>query len=296
MQQKWIKKGLLLKPDLKVEWMSKHLGPTFVLSRKNRYLDIFFSARNKKNISSIGMFTFDTKLKKKTNCKKIFSTSKSKLPDQHGVSYPVIYDFNKKSYLFYVGWKKNKKYKFENNLLLAVKKNNEFNRVKKIIDSKSSPFGSGSCYILKKDNMFYMWFTSFIKRNNKKKNNLNYEYVIKLAKSSDLINWKVKPGVSINFNSKKENAISKPSIIVKNSKYHMWYCYRGKNYKIGYAISTNGIKWQRRDKNVKFIGKDYKWDSNEKCYPSVINVGKKLYMIYSGNNYGKSGIGYSILK
>ena len=33
-----------------------------------------------------------------------------------------------------------------------------------------------------------MWFTSFIKRKLKKKNNLNYEYLIKLAKSKDLIN------------------------------------------------------------------------------------------------------------
>ena len=104
MQQKWLKKGLLIKKKSKVKWMSKHLGPTFLVSRKNRYLDIFFSARNKKNISSIGMFTFDTKLKKKSNCRKIFSTTKSKLPDQHGV-YPVIYNFNKKLYLFYVGWK-----------------------------------------------------------------------------------------------------------------------------------------------------------------------------------------------
>ena len=82
----------------------------------------------------------------------------------------------------------------------------------------------------------------------KKKNNLNYKYVNKLAKSSDLINWKVEPGTSINFKSKEENAISKPSIIFKNGKYYMWYCYRGKNYNIGYAISKDGTKWVRKDK------------------------------------------------
>ena len=106
MQQNWIKKGLLLVPDSNVEWMSSSIGPTFALSRNNRYIDIFFSARNKKNISSIGKFIFDTKLNKKTNCKKIFSVTKSNLPDQHGVSYPVIHDFNGNLYLFYVGWKK----------------------------------------------------------------------------------------------------------------------------------------------------------------------------------------------
>ena len=48
--------------------------------------------------------------------------------------------------------------------------------------------------------------------------------------------------------------------------------------------------------SLKFIGKNYNWDNLEKCYPSVVNIGGKIYMIYSGNNYGKTGIGYSVLK
>tara|TARA_X000000368_G_C22999010_1_gene698085 strand:+ start:364 stop:1254 length:891 start_codon:yes stop_codon:yes gene_type:complete len=296
MQQNWIKKGLLLKRNQKIEWMSHHLGPTFAVSRKDRFIDIFFSARNKENISSIGKFTFDTKLKIKTKCKKIFAFSKSNLPDQHGVSYPVIYNQNNKTYLYYVGWKKNEKYKFENNLLLAVKKNKKFIRLKKIFNSKLSPFGSGSCFIIKKKNIFYMWFTSFIKKNTKMKNNLNYEYLIKLAKSRNLINWKINTRNCINFKSKQENAISKPSVIFKDKQYHMWYCYRGRKYKIGYASSKDGLIWTRKDHKIKFIGKNYNWDNLEKCYPSIVNIRKKIYMIYSGNNYGKNGIGYSILK
>ena len=35
-------------------------------------------------------------------------------------------------------------------------------------------------------------------------------------------------------------------------------------------------KWLRKNKNIKFMGKDYKWDSNEKCYPSVAYVGKNF--------------------
>lgn len=296
MQQKWQKKGLLITLNPKVDWMSNHLGPTYAVSRNNRYIDIFFSSRNTKNISSIGEFTFDTKLKKKSICKKIFTAEKSKLPDQHGVSYPLILKYNRRTYLYYVGWKRNKIYKFENNLLLAIKKGRKYHRIKKIIKSNESPFGSGSCFILKKDKIFYMWFTAFIKRNKKKKNDLNYEYIIKVATSNDLKNWKVKPQRCIDFKSNFENAISKPSIIYKNGKYHMWYCYRGKNYKIGYAISDDGINWLRKDGNVKFIGKVFKWDNLEKCYPSVVQVKKKIYMIYSGNNYGKKAIGYCILK
>jgi predicted GH43/DUF377 family glycosyl hydrolase len=296
MQQYWIKKGILLKPNRKLDWMSHHLGPTYAVCRKNRYIDVYFSARNKENLSSIGKFTFDTKQKTITRCKKIFTFSKSHLPDEHGVSYPVIYNFNNKIYLFYVGWKKNSKYKFENNLIIAVKKNKKFVRIKKIFNSRLSPFGSGSCFVLKKNNIHYMWFTSFIKKKLKRKNNLHYEYLIKLAKSKNLMNWKVEPKACINFKSKNENAISKPSVIFKDKQYHMWFCYRGKRYKIGYANSKDGLVWKREDNKLKFIGKNYNWDNLEKCYPSVVNIGGKIYMIYSGNNYGKTGIGYSVLK
>lgn len=296
MQQKWQKKGLLIKTNPKNKWMCSYLGPSYAILRNKRYIDIYFSARNKKNISSIGKITFDTKLKKKTNCKKIFSVSESKSSDRHGVSYPTILKFKNKTYLYYVGWKKNKLFKFENNLLLAIKKKDKFYRIKNVINAKDSTFGSGSCFILKKGRIFMMWFTSFLKRNKKKKNSLHYEYTIKLATSYDLINWKVKPNNCINFKSKTENAISKPTILYKNYKYHMWYCYRGKKYKIGYAVSSDGYKWIRKDNRIQFIGNNYKWDNLEKCYPSVIEVNKKLYMFYSGNNYGKNGIGYSELK
>ena len=48
----------------------------------------------------------------------------------------------------------------------------------------------------------------------------------------------------------------------------------------------------KKDKNIKFIGKIINGIVMKML--SVAYV--ELYMIYSGNNYGKSGIGYSILK
>ena len=71
----------------------------------------------------------------------------------------------------------------------------------------------------------------------------------------------------------------------------MWFCARGKNYKIGYAESKNGIKWIRRDNQCKVVGKPEKWDKLAMSYPSVIKYKKKLLMLYTGNDYGKAGMG-----
>ena len=136
MQQNWIKQGLLIKKNPQIKWMSNHIGPSFAISRNNRYIDIYFSSRDKHNISTIGKFSFDTKLKKSSKCKKILTVSKSRSFDKHGVSYPLIYYYRKKKYLFYVGWKKNTKYKFENNLAYAIKYKKKFCNFKKIFKKK----------------------------------------------------------------------------------------------------------------------------------------------------------------
>lgn len=295
MQQNWVKQGLLIKKNPQIKWMSNYIGPCFAISRNNRYIDIYFSSRDKYNISTIGKFSFDTKLEKKSKFRKILTVSNSRSFDKHGVSYPLIYNYRKKKYLFYVGWKKNTKYKFENTLAFAIKKKEIFYNFKKIFNKKNSLYGSGSCYILKNNNKHFLWFTSFIKKNEKKKNNTHYKYLIKLATSHNLKKWRTISKPCINFLSENEVAISKPTVIYKNNNFHMWYCYRGKKYKIGYAISKNGKDWIRKDNLVKFIGKNLNWDKNEKCYPSVIKHDKKFYMFYSGNNYGKDGVGYAIL-
>jgi hypothetical protein len=80
----------------------------------------------------------------------------------------------------------------------------------------------------------------------------------------------------------------------------MWYSYRGNNdiqtYRIGYAESINGVDWIRKDEEVNFDTSKKDWDSEMVCYPFVFIYKNDKYMLYNGNNYGKTGIGLSKLK
>ena len=77
----------------------------------------------------------------------------------------------------------------------------------------------------------------------------------------------------------------------------MWYSYenKGKNYKIGYAESNDGKKWERKDKIIKIVGKS-SWDNKMMAYPNIIKINSKKYMLYNGNHYGKYGFGYAELQ
>ena len=139
-----------------------------------------------------------------------------------------------------------------------------------------------------------MWYTSFLEYKKVKKE-YRHIYTIKYATSNNLIDWDKNNNVCITL-KKNEFAISKPSVIFLNRKYHMWFCVRGKNYKIGYANSKDGFKWKRFDKYFSVYGRQQKWDNLAMAYPAVSKLKNKLYMIYTGNNYGKTGIGMLEMK
>ena len=78
----------------------------------------------------------------------------------------------------------------------------------------------------------------------------------------------------------------------------MWYCYAIGNggYRMGYAESEDGIRYERKDQEVGIDVSESGWDSEMVCYPFVFNHKGQKYMLYCGNGYGKTGFGYAILE
>lgn len=294
MQQKWIKLGRILKPkDNYIK--SNNIGPSFIRRKSKNILEIYFTHRNQDNISKISKVDFDLnkKIILKNSFIKILSENNYGYFDQDGVGYPSLVTHKKRDYLFYVGWIRNNKklVPFQNRIGICklVKKAKRLFSTPIIGLSEFDKFNTGSCYIKKINSKYIIYYTSF---SNYKKINNKYRHVysIKYATSSNLIHWKKNKKFCIRL-KKNEFAISKPSVIFYKKKYHMWFCTRGKYYKIGYAYSKNGINWIRDDKKFVVIGKKEKWDSLARAYPSVIKHDRKLLMVYTGNHYGKTGIG-----
>ena len=75
----------------------------------------------------------------------------------------------------------------------------------------------------------------------------------------------------------------------------MWYSHRGESYKIGFAISTDGIHWERKDHLVGLDRSETGWDSEMLCYAYVFRHKDHLYMLYNGNDYGSAGLGLAKL-
>ncbi len=85
-------------------------------------------------------------------------------------------------------------------------------------------------------------------------------------------------------------------IIIENGVYKLWYSFRGESYRIGYAESTDGRNYTRKDEEVGIDASSDGWDSEMIEYAYIFDHKGRRYMIYNGNNFGKTGIGLAILE
>jgi len=65
-------------------------------------------------------------------------------------------------------------------------------------------------------------------------------------------------------------------------------------YHIKYAESSDGIHWERQDNLSGIDVSPDGWDSESVEYPYVFMHKDSKYMLYNGNNFGKTGLGLAI--
>lgn len=297
----WEKLGLIFEPDKTLWWASDYAGPTFV-EYYNNEIRLYFVGRDVKGVSRIGYALLDTK-----DLTKILYISENPLFDignigtfdENGVSYPWLVRKNDELLLYYVGWTQGGIGGFWTHIGLAKfdEKKQVFQRISNvpIIDRiDSEPICSGSCCVIKEYNLWKMWYTSFDRW--EKSDTLRHYYNIKYATSEDGIHWKREGIVTIDFKNSSEYSIAKPMVVFEDNIYKMWYSYRGKHYKIGYAESIDGVKWERMDEKVGITTSDSGWDSEMIEYGYIFDFNGYRYMTYNGNGFGKSGIGIAKLR
>ena len=122
-------------------------------------------------------------------------------------------------------------------------------------------------------------------------------HVLKYASSKDGTNWQ-RHGLAIPYELGVAQAFSRPTVIKDADGYHMWFSFRsgtGQKYRIGYANSLDGLVWDRKASSGIDVSESG-WDSEMICYPFVFEHKNEFYMLYNGNDFGKTGFGLAVLE
>jgi hypothetical protein len=79
--------------------------------------------------------------------------------------------------------------------------------------------------------------------------------------------------------------------------YHLWLSTRSldRPYRMGYAISRDGITFERHDELIGISPSQSGWDSDMVCYSSLFTRGERVFMLFNGNGHGRTGFGVAEL-
>jgi len=228
----------------------------------------------------------------------ILSPGETGLFDDSGVSLSCIASVNGSRLLYYVGWNLGTTVPWRNSIGLAIYNNStrcfeKHSRAPLIDRSDVDPYSLSYCHVMQDGNQYKMWYGSNLSWG---KEIQDMAHVIKSAESRDGISWNRKGEISVNLKSPNEYAISRPFVLKESGVYKMWYSYRGQTYRIGYAESSNGLDWERKDDRAGIDVSDTGWDSEMIEYPFVFDHDGRRYMLYNGNGYGKTGFGLAVME
>lgn len=304
----WEKKGLIFAPS-GAGFFKTHAARPIPYKLNDETLRIFFSSRDDDDRM---LPTFiDVKM---CNPSHILYINEEPLVDlgargafdDSGVTLGSILSDGNEAYIYYTGWKRrriNVTYELSIGILFWHASKRSFSRLYAgpiLAQDRHHPFLVAGPFVMRDKDIYRMWYCSGTEWRICS-GNPEPIYTVFYAESLDGINWTPQIGPVIEYKFDGE-VVSAPWILKNGDLYHMWYSTRGsgtknaKNFTIGYAESTDGIKWHRRDELAGISRSESGWDSEMICYPSFFAHEDVVYMFYSGNSVGKGGFGYAVTK
>jgi len=274
----------------------------------NGNLRIFFSSRSDEDMPYPSYIDVDISDPHKVlgiNSEPMLQLGRTGTFDDSGITPVSILRHGGEDRMYYVGWKR-RRYggvSIEASIGLAMIKENG-KQLRRAYEGPilgqdiHHPIMTAAPFVIFDEGRYKMWYCSGTEWRSAN-NNPEPIYTVFYAESDDGIHWNPHHDPVIEYAFDGE-IVSAPWVLKINGKYHMWYSKRGyeskmmKNFSIGYAASSDGLRWNRMDDLAGISVSESGWDSEMVCYPSFHPFNDRIYMFYSGNGVGRSGIGYAV--
>jgi hypothetical protein len=297
----WQKLGLLYCPSgtgRPPKLLSHAANPLPVFIEGDLYR-VFFSGRDFDNRSSVGAVDIDIVKRKviQEHSHPFFEHGPEGSFYADGVSIGNCYEVNGLQYMLFMGWQNPKDEHWRGDIGRLVVKPDlrlELDSEAPFMSSNSvDPISLSYPWAQKnKDGGYSMWYSSVTTWD---AGNGEMLAPIKFASSADGNNWN-REGLSVPYELGRAQAFSRPTVVGDlETGFGMWFSYRSMgSYRIGYASSMDGRKWELALEDAGIDVSLDGWDSEMIEYPFVFDHKGQRYMLYNGNGYGKTGFGLAI--
>lgn len=224
--------------------------------------------------------------------------------DDNGVMVTSLVQANPKElFMFYAGFEicTQIRYRILSGLAVSTDGGETFRRhssVPLLDRSDEGLFFRGGPFAMLDDGIFRLWYVA-----GSEWTILNGKampvYDLRHQKSKDGTRWSDRGALSMAVTGEDEHGFGRPWVIKRGpSDYQLFYSIRRRSYgayRLGYAESTDGIHWVRKDEAMGLDVSPSGFDSDAIMYSAVIHVNGSTYCFYNGNNFGLDGFGVAEL-
>jgi hypothetical protein len=294
------RRGLVFVPPSGVPFVRTHAALP-VVERTEKAHRVYFSGRDEQGRARIGFFETDLRnpgAPVRVSERPVLDIGALGAFDDSGVTTSCLVEDGGQRYLFYTGWSLGVTVPFY--LAAGVARSNDggatFERVSAapiLPRSVSDPYLTASPWVLVEGGVWRMWYVSG-SRWDMGPEGPRHHYDIRYAESRDGLDWRPTGRVCVTYERPDEHAFARPCVVKDGGFYRMWYAVRGERYRLGYAESKDGLVWERKDHLAGLEPAATGFDSEMLCYPCVFDEGGRRYMLYNGNDYGRTGIGLAV--
>jgi hypothetical protein len=282
--------------------MVSHAALPFAEPLGDDRVRVYFSSRDRHNRSHTGSLVLDLREPDRIldlSAQPVLSPGELGCFDDSGAMAAWLTSCGERRMLYYIGWNLGVTVPFRNAIGLAISDaGSPFRRyaLGPLVDrTLFEPHFVASCCVLRDHEMWRMWYLACVGWE-LVSGRPRHRYHLRYAESLDGIGWRRDGKVAVDFKDPTEYAISRPSVLRDGQRWRMWYSTRGDRYRIGYAESDDGVRWTRLDDEAGIDVSSTGWDSEMIEYPHVFDHRGQRYMLYNGNEYGRTGFGLAILE
>jgi hypothetical protein len=215
--------------------------------------------------------------------------------DESGCTMSCVVEDGRRALLYYTGWTRGVTVPFY--FYVGVAESNDagrtFTRVSEapVLERNAvDPFLTASPCVVRDGTRWLMWYVSCIEWV-ATGGEPQHRYHVRLAESDDGLNWRREGRVALDLEP-GEYAIARPCVRYEGGRWRMWTCARGPAYRLVHAESTDGVHWERSPASLDVSPSG--WDAEMIAYPWIVDAAGVRHLLYNGNGYGRTGIGYAI--
>ena len=300
---RWRKLGRVYVPPGDQPWARQYAHLPTPVIRDERTIRVYFAGLDAEKYGRIGFVDVaadDPMRVFRVSPEPVLDLGEPGTFDDSGVNPSCLVRDGDRWRMYYIGWQRSRRVPYLLFAGLAESADGEqFERVSRapILDrTNEEPFLRSATSVLPADGGYRTWYVSATGWTT-----VNGEpyprYVVRTTESTDGLKWSAGGPVCIDLGG-DEFGIGRPWVVRDRDRFRMWYSIRSHSrpYRIGYAESADGIRWDRRDEQVGITASDTGWDSEMICYAAVIDVNGRRLMFHNGNSHGATGFGVAVLE